>query len=236
MLLLRSVLPLALLLPGCVSVTEGTWAFSEPIHTVSFALDHGDVTVTALPPGEGEGVAVVTIAHGGLGWDISPPSVEGGVLRIGLRCALATCGGSLEIAVPAHVDVEGDILYGDVFLEGLAGDVAVTVQAGALEAVDLRGTGGVSLVTGAGAVTAQWATRPTWVEAVTGAGAVALAVPPGAYDLDVDMGAGVVLLSAIEDDPRADATLYARAGSGEIRITGEAVSLSPGEGADRGGW
>ena len=208
-----------LLTAGCVSVTEGTWTIDEPYHTVVFSLDHGDLSVVAQE--DADASTEITIHHGGLGWGSAPPEVWDGVLWVDVRCALATCGGSVELLVPAQVDVTGELIYGDAFLSGLGGDVSVTVQAGALEAEGLRGLGrSAQLTAGAGELQANWDARPAWISAATGAGAVALGVPAGRYDLDLDVGAGAVTLAGVADDPTADAAIAVRAGSGEISITG----------------
>lgn len=61
---------------------------------------------------------------------------------------------------------------------------------------------------------------PADVCATTGAGELALTVPAGAYDLDLDVGAGELSVRDVTDDPMARHGITATVATGELSLTG----------------
>jgi len=57
--------------------------------------------------------------------------------------------------------------------------------------------------------------------AVTAAGEMIVTVPAGAYDLDLEVGAGALTVDQVVDDPGADHSISATVATGELSIWGK---------------
>src|SRR4051812_11181486 len=145
---------------------------SEPVSKVVVASDAGDVEVVATAT---KRVVVRQKTH----WVTSRPTpertVSGGVLRLADGCKrgwpIFRCDTSYRIEVPRDLAVEAHADAGDVLVRGVRGSVAMTANAGDVDATGLTGTH-VKATSDAGDVHLALATAPSWIDAQTDAGDV----------------------------------------------------------------
>jgi len=203
-------------LSACVVAQDQRYVVNQDVSAVVMDLGKGDVTVEVGPPGE----VVVEIDMGGLTTKDLGPRLENDVLYLEYRCGgVSICGGQLWVQVPPDVAVDVELGAGDLSVWELHGDVRAQLGSGDLTAELLR-SDEVWLATGAGAVDAHFEEPPVDVHASVGAGDVWLTVPPGAYDLDVDAGAGVVIMDGIAEDSSSGRSITAQAGAGSVTVEG----------------
>jgi len=203
-------------LSACVVAQDQRYVINQDVSAVVMDLGKGDVTVEVGPPGE----VVVDIDMGGLTTNDLGPRLEGDVLYLEYRCGgVSICGGDLWVQVPPDMLVDVELGAGDLSVWELHGDVRAQLGSGDLTA-ELLHSEVVWLATGAGAVDAHFEEPPFDLHASVGAGDVWLTVPPGAYDLDVDAGAGVVITDGIATDASSDRHITAQAGAGAVTVEG----------------
>lgn len=134
----RSLLFLCVPLAAChVGGGERSWQFDPAdVRAVSIDFANGDVVLLA----EDTDVVRVDWEGGGVGRDpMGHAEIIDGVLWVGNACT-GTCGGELDLLVPAGVPISAHVDFGDVELELLerapvqaclrAGDLDIAVPAG----------------------------------------------------------------------------------------------------------
>lgn len=216
----RCLLPalslVSICLAGChVVAVEDTFEM-EGISSVVIQADNGDVLVV----GEERDTVFVDLSYGGVTWDDVGAWDEDGVLYVDLACGdVSACGGDLRVAVPAELPVEVVLDTGNLSVLDLAGPLVAEVIAGDASGSGLRSPE-VGLTTHFGNLDLGFTERPARVCGAVDAGDLTYRVPAGVYDVDLEVGAGSVSVSGIEDDPEADATLYARNAAGAVLLLG----------------
>ena len=98
------------LLPGCMVVAiEDGFIVDEPVDAVVVELSNGELSVE----GSTHDATVVEVEFGGLTFDDVGHEVVDGVLYIDFDCGV-TCGGELELSVPADAELYLDVGSGEV--------------------------------------------------------------------------------------------------------------------------
>jgi hypothetical protein len=205
------------------------------LQRVTILASAGDLTIEGDP--DAVDVAIVAGIHG------EHTTIEhvrvGDTLQLTNDCShWDDCAVDWRVVVPARLAVELETGAGDLRVAGLAaslrastgaGDIALAdMHAPALDvdsgAGDIRGQGlhceQFRGETGLGDLDLDLAARPRSVWWSSGAGDVALALPGGAYDLDLETGLGDVTLAGVRRDADADAALRLHTGLGDIGIAG----------------
>jgi|tagenome__1003787_1003787.scaffolds.fasta_scaffold20635482_1 hypothetical protein len=194
------------------------FTISQPVQKVVVASDAGDVEVVATAT---KRVIVRQTTH----WVTSKPTpertVSGGVLRLADGCKrdwpIFRCDTSYRIEVPRDLAVEAHADAGDVLVRGVGGSLAMTSDAGDVEATGLTGTH-VKANSDAGDVQLALAIAPSSLDAQTDAGDVDIELPRGEYALNADTDAGDVSVSGIVRYDRSAHAVKARSDAGDVTV------------------
>ncbi|MEP7054958.1 MAG: DUF4097 family beta strand repeat-containing protein [Actinomycetota bacterium] len=142
-------------------------------------------------------------------------------LPSGLDISITTDSGNIKAAgvtAPTQLTTGS----GDITGTGMAGSLVARTGSGAIR---LRATTSraVTAKTGSGDISAEFSDAPTEVSARTGSGTVTLTLPGTlAYAVDIDTGSGDRSID-VPTDPRAERHLFARTGSGDVRVRASAA-------------
>jgi DUF4097 and DUF4098 domain-containing protein YvlB len=146
--------------------------------------------------------------------------VDGHALQLtesGCRDDNARCEVSYRIRVPKVTSAKITAQAGAVKVDGLAGDVHVTTEAGAVEAHALT-SDQVTIRTDAGAASLEFAEAPTLVRTTTSVGAIELRVPgTTAYAVDVHTEVGGASVN-VDKDPRSAHRIEVSTEVGGVKI------------------
>ena len=169
----------------------------------------------------GDGPVTVTEEHRySSGKPATAHQVEGQTLRLtesGCGDDNARCEVGYTIRMPKAMSADITAEAGAVKLDGVAGDVHVATQAGAVQGLALA-SDQVSIKTEAGAASLEFAKAPTLVQTTTGVGAVELRVPGStAYAVDVHTGAGASSVK-VDQDPSSTHRIEVRTEVGAVKI------------------
>jgi hypothetical protein len=163
-LIFGAVITIALLAAGTFNVVsaiahdEAITAVSFPgsVRHVRFAVGNGDVTVVGRSGSEREGISGTRTVSRGLTSPTFDERVEGDTLTIDSSCAahVGWCSVSYSISVPVDVTVTVESGSGDVTVQGVTADTAITsssgdVRADSVGALVARATSGDLTVAGA---------------------------------------------------------------------------------------
>lgn len=124
----------------------------------------------------------------------------------------------VEIALPAHVDLDVALGDGDVDLVGLAGRIAVTVDVGSVDGDRLSAEVFVARV-GQGDVTASFGPELRAFDAKVGQGSVGVLVSEGGWRLALEDHDGAGRVQGVWADPIGP-SLVAEAPAGRIYVEG----------------
>lgn len=214
---------LVLFLCSCDAVERTevqAWPAEGPdgaLRALSVDLTVGDVTVRARPEPGGE-IRATRHIRGPAGAVRVEEDRFGGTFAMRGECAvLANCRVDLEVEVPAGTSLSLRTGSGVVSLEGPLGDVEVDVGDGAVDAA-LESVGQLGVRVGWGDVVVEDRAVPAELAVAVARGDVSLAVPGGAYDLELDAFAGVELagLARSPDGPR----VHVQTRSGRVEVRG----------------
>ncbi len=212
-----------------VALLPLTACFAGPATTdeLSYQIDQ---TVTALVIGAraasvaiavGDGPVTVTEEHRySSGKPTTAHQVEGQTLRLtesGCGDDDARCDVGYTIRVPKAMSVDITAQAGAVKLDGLAGNVRVTTEAGAVEGRRLT-SDQVIIHTEAGAADLEFVEAPTLSQTTTSLGAVKIRLPgTTAYAVDVrtDVGASSV---EVDRDPASAHQITVHTEVGGVQI------------------
>lgn len=226
---------------GCVlheTSSEQTFVVEDPVAAVLLDSEAGDITVTA---GTGPGISLSTVSRWAGGEDACPNlqmDKVGDTVSLQSTCPPLSLGCSvdwtIEVAENATIELKtaaGDILIsnlngqvtatsnaGDITVEQLGGVVSLESSAGDISGLNLQ-SADFTANTSAGDISLTFAVA-TQIAAESGAGDIFVAVPEGAWNLDIWSGAGDVNLFNVEDQPGAERSLQANTGAGDIQVTG----------------
>jgi DUF4097 and DUF4098 domain-containing protein YvlB len=166
--------------------------------------------------------------------------MDGTTLRVELDAAGAAgaCTARFELIVPADVTVDLKTWAGNVELQGLRGDAAITTYDGDIDLDDITGALELNAVaghvtgtrldaatctarTGHGDIALGFTAMPGQVDARVILGNATLTVPAEAYRIGAEARQGTVTLDQVTHDAAAATTLQATTDAGDIAILGE---------------
>lgn len=182
---------------------------------VVIEVDQGDVTVRAVPgtTGARARARVRTVV---------PPertaALVDGEARLSWTCRLwTTCRADVTATVPAGVPLTVRTDFGDVRVDGPAGDLDLRTGSGEVTA---RGVAGRAAEVRArsGDVSLRMASRPFDVDVETSSGDIDIAVPAGAYRIEAETRAGQVSLRGVRDAPAAPGAIRADTTAGDVTV------------------
>ena len=183
------VLPLTACSGGSTTTEELSYQIDQRVAALVVDARAASVAIVV-----GDGPVTVTEEHRySKSKPVTAHQVEGQTLRLtesgcgndNLRCDVA-----YQVKMPKAVSAEITAQAGVVKVDGLAGNLSVATQAGAVEGRSLTSPE-VSVKTEAGAASLEFASAPALVQATTSAGAIELRVPDTtAYAVDVQTSVG----------------------------------------------
>jgi hypothetical protein len=211
----------ALLLPlaactGTASTDEVSYRIDESVTALVIGARAANVEIVT-----GAGPVTVTEEHRySRGRPTTAHGVEGATLRLtesGCGDDDARCDVRYRIRMPAAMSVDITAQAGAVKLDGVAGDIRITTEAGAIEGHTLT-SDAVTVKTELGATSLEFTEAPTLISSTTSMGAVDLKVPgTTAYAVDVRLPAGADSVS-VDKDPASAHRIEVRSEFGSVRI------------------
>ncbi|MER7581743.1 DUF4097 family beta strand repeat-containing protein [Kitasatospora sp. NPDC097691] len=219
--------------------TVTNWTHDGPIHRLRLETGNASVKVRA---GREDHVVV----RERLDWMVRKPVVstvpEGDLLTIGVRCRQVLpvadfgCGAEIEVDVPASTEVSGSVGSGSIRVEGLSGNVDLSLTSGELLLVDTSGdvtaqaTSGLiqgtklsvrrlAARTTSGSMELSFAKAPQQVDTEVTSGSVTMTVPRNSrYAFSSDVGSGNGRIDPQLADSDSPNRIHASATSGSITI------------------
>lgn len=236
---MRRLLPIlaAAGLTGCfiqMNQEDEVIPVDESFSRVVVSVDTGSVQLIG-----GDGPAEVEYD---MRWGMGCPEVDTYVwddtLYVVGECPMGawSCSTDFEIAVPSGMDVEVEVVTGEIELENL-GSVKAELSTGEILVLGAEGDLDLSVTTGK-IIGEDLLAERVWAELTTGSislqfdaefaeigadvvtGDVTLEVPEGCYDLDLDVVTGDVDTSGVGCDCSAEAAIHARVVTGSIFVHG----------------
>ena len=201
---------------GSTTTDELSYQIDQPLKAVVIGARGASVAILV-----GDGPVTVTEEHRYSGGKpATAHQVEGQTLRLtesGCGDDNARCEVGYTIRMPKAMSADITAEAGAVKLDGVAGDVHVVTQAGAVQGLALA-SDQVSIKSEAGAASLEFAKAPTLVRTTTGVGAVELRVPGStAYAVDVHTGAGASSVK-VDQDPSSTHRIEVRTEVGAVKI------------------
>jgi hypothetical protein len=231
---------------GSRSVTDDA-NVSGPLTAVQLTHGSGDISIHS-GPGAGAAIhrtihyqgstkprpsqqvtnGVLTFVNGcsdcSIDYDLTVPAATNVRIRNG--------SGDIRVADVATTDIDAGA--GDVSIRNVHGQVRAHTGSGSVRATsvgartDLRSSSGDISATGidggtllsetrSGSLVVKFIAAPSNVHAVTRSGDLFIKLPQGRYKIDPATGSGDKFVN-VPDDPNATAVVYARTGSGSLRI------------------
>jgi len=142
-----------------------------------------------------------------------------GTLTVRSNCplmAFISCSADVTITAPAGTPVNATAQRGLLTVSGMTGSVYSNSDSGSF--VYTGASPSVTAYSLNGDITLSFSARPRYVHARTETGTATVTVPPGAYAIDANSGAGshaVVGLVSVANSPR---TVYASSGDGVAKV------------------
>ncbi|HEY7484523.1 MAG TPA: DUF4097 family beta strand repeat-containing protein [Streptosporangiaceae bacterium] len=231
---------------GSLQITDDA-SVPGPVNAIQLAAGDGDIKVHTAPgsgvaihrtihyhgktkpqPGQQVTNGVLTFVKGcsncSVDYDLTAPSSA--------RVQIRNGSGSIRVADVATADIQagsGDITVwnvagpvrahtgsGSVRAESVGGQTDLHASSGDIIATGIQG-GTLQADTGSGSIRLKFSGPPSSVRAVTGSGDVFIMLPDGEYRIDPSTGSGDQHIG-IDSNPNAAATVFAKTGSGSIRI------------------
>lgn len=211
-----ALLPLAACSAGSTTTEELSYQIDQSVTALVIAARAASVAIVV-----GDGPVTVTEEHR---YSRSKPTtahrVEGQTLRLtesGCGDDELRCDVEYRIRMPKAISAEITAQAGAVRVDGLAGDVHVTTEAGAVEGRALT-SDEVIIKTEAGAASLEFAEAPTLVQTTTSMGAVEVRVPgTTAYAVDVQTSVGGSSVG-VEQDPASAHRIEVHTDLGAVKI------------------
>lgn len=211
-----ALLPLAACSAGSTTTEELSYQIDQSVTALVIAARAASVAIVV-----GDGPVTVTEKHRYSG---SKPTtahrVEGQTLRLtesGCGDDELRCDVEYRIRMPKAISAEITAQAGAVRVDGLAGNVHVTTEAGAVEGRALT-SDEVIIKTEAGAASLEFAEAPTLVQTTTSMGAVEVRVPgTTAYAVDVQTSVGGSSVG-VEQDPASAHRIEVHTDLGAVKI------------------
>lgn len=211
-----ALLPLAACSAGSTTTEELSYQIDQSVTALVIAARAASVAIVV-----GDGPVTVTEEHR---YSRSKPTtahrVEGQTLRLtesGCGDDELRCDVEYRIRMPKAISAEITAQAGAVRVDGLAGDVRVTTEAGAVEGRALT-SDEVIIKTEAGAASLEFAEAPTLVQTTTSMGAVEVRVPgTTAYAVDVQTSVGGSSVG-VEQDPASAHRIEVHTDLGAVKI------------------
>lgn len=211
-----ALLPLAACSAGSTTTEELSYQIDQSVTALVIAARAASVAIVV-----GDGPVTVTEEHRYSG---SKPTtahrVEGQTLRLtesGCGDDELRCDVEYRIRMPKAISAEITAQAGAVRVDGLAGDVHVITEAGAVEGRALT-SHEVIIKTEAGAASLEFAEAPTLVQTTTSMGAVEVRVPgTTAYAVDVQTSVGGSSVG-VEQDPASAHRIEVHTDLGAVKI------------------
>jgi hypothetical protein len=210
------LLPLAACSGGRTTTEKSGYRIDEPVRALVLAARAAAVDIVT-----GDGPVTITEEYRySNGKPATAHAVEAATLRLtesGCGDDDARCDVRYRIRMPAAVSVEITAQAGAIKVDGLAGTLRVTTEAGAVEGRALT-SGEVTVRTGAGATSLEFAEAPALVSTTTSLGAVDLRMPrAAAYAVDVGTTTGGTKV-AVDRDPASPHRIQVRTEVGAVSI------------------
>ncbi len=231
---------------GSRSITDDA-SIGGPLTAVQLAAGDGDITIHTGPgagaaihrtihysgqnkprPGQQVTNGVLTFVRGcsdcAIDYELTVPA--------SVRVQIRNGSGSIRVADVAAADIQAG--SGDVGVRNVQGKVRAHTGSGSVRVesvgsqTDLHASsgditansvnGGTLLAdTGSGSINLRFSATPSSVRAVTGSGDLLIKLPGGPYRVDHSTGSGDEDVQ-VATDPAAPAAVYAKTGSGSLRI------------------
>jgi DUF4097 and DUF4098 domain-containing protein YvlB len=211
-----ALLPLAACFGNSTTTDDLKYQIDQPVTALVV-----DARAASIAIAVGDGPVTVTEEHR---YSKTKPTtahrVDGQTLRLtesGCGDDDARCDVGYTIRMPKAMSTDVTAQAGAVKLNGLAGDVHVTTQAGAVEGLALT-SDEVTVKTEAGATSLEFAQAPTLIRITTSVGAVELGVPgTTAYAVDVKTSVGASSVD-IDQDPASAHRIEVHTDTGAVNI------------------
>lgn len=210
------LLPVAACTGGSTISEKADYQIDEPVTALAIGTRAAGVEIKT-----GNGPVTVTEEYRySKGKPTTAHQVEGATLRLtesGCGDDDARCEVRYRIRVPAAMSVEITAQAGAVDVDGLAGTLHVSTQAGAVEGRALT-SDEVTVRTEAGATSLEFLEAPTLIRTTTSLGAVELRVPrTEAYAVDVHTGVGGNSVR-VDKDPASTHRIEVRSEVGAVSV------------------
>ncbi|MDJ0768012.1 MAG: DUF4097 family beta strand repeat-containing protein [Ilumatobacter sp.] len=127
-----------------------------------------------------------------------------------------SCQVAFELTVPADLDVSVDTDNGRILVDGVAGDVALTSNNGAVTGLHLA-SDDARAETDNGRVELRFDDVPDFVDAVSDNGAIEIMVPDEAYDVEAITDNGGIDVDVVDQDD-AERRIIAETDNGSIHV------------------
>jgi len=206
----------ALTIVAFTRTTHQSRTFPGPIAKILVNTERGSVTIRNGPPG----ATTVAVEKR---YVFSGPTVTeqlaNGTLTVLANCplmAFISCSADFTITAPAGTPVNATAQRGLLTVSGMTGSVYSNSESGSF--VYTGASPSVTAYSLNGDITLRFTAPPTLVHARTETGTATVTVPPGAYAIDANSGAGsheVVGLVSVAKSPR---TIYASSGDGVAKV------------------
>jgi hypothetical protein len=202
------------LLSGCVVGVSLETTIDEPVDRIDVDLGQGGILVAAAP-----GPVTLKADLGGLGEGDLTYEVVDRVLYVTATCG-ELCGGEVELTAPRPTALTARVALGEIDVDGLGGELSLTMNTGSIRGVDLTGEVAVASA-GTGDIDLQFVVPPLEVTTGTETGSVELEVPAGTYDLDLSAGRGRVDTLGVIHDPSSERRIRAWTQAGSVDVIGK---------------
>lgn len=211
-----TTLACTLLLPACAQQERSSiHEFDEPVDRVLIDIETGDVSIHVSDDGR-------TNVDGLLDWrSAREPDfdafVTDGTLHVKGDCpAAAVCRTDAILTIPKNADLELELTTGDVDLRGTGGNTIIEIITGKVEGFDL-GSEIVDARTATGSIDLRFADGAVDVAAKTITGHIDLTVPNREYDVQAEVTTGDVEIR-VDTSGSADASIWGRVTTGDFTV------------------
>lgn len=201
-------------LGGCVLNLTGATVIDEPFDRLELTVRRAHVDIR---PVEQE-LSSIGFEFVGLAEPDVRAEVVDGVLHLQDPCGDSElCTGSLDLLLPADVDIRAAIEEGSLRVMSMRGEVVadvggpITVRRHTGAVVDVVSTGGLGMEL-------EFDATPDRVVGLLAEGQLDATVPAGAYRLELQATGMVAVDEGVEDDSESPSELLLTAESGSIRL------------------